>query len=196
MAQREARRYRRKGPHRTARRILEKLRERGVSGAEVLEVGGGIGVIGIELLEAGARRATNVELSPSYEEAARELIHERGLDGRVERRVGDFVTDDTASEADVVVLDRVVCCYPDAAALVTASGGRARRTLILTYPRYGLATRLLTRAINVGLRLRRCAFRTYVHRPQTIAAAAAACGLVPAGDTTGLVWRLAAFERA
>jgi magnesium-protoporphyrin O-methyltransferase len=193
-AQREARRYRRRGPHRTARRIVELLRERGVGGAEVLEVGGGIGVVAIELLEDGASRATNVELSPSYESAAVELLRERGLDERVDRRLGDFVTGD-APEADLVVLDRVICCYPDAAALVSAAGRRARRTLVLTYPRYGVGARLLVRTVNLWLRLRGCGFRTYAHRPELIVGAAAACGLRPAQEG-GLVWRLIAFERA
>ena len=69
-ARSEAKRYRSKGLDKVSRRIVELVKERGVKGLTVLEVGGGIGAIEIELLKAGATRATNVELTPTYEEAA------------------------------------------------------------------------------------------------------------------------------
>src|SRR5438094_6060032 len=65
-ARSEAKRYRRKGLDRTSRRIADLLGERGVEGRTLLEVGGGIGAIQIELLKAGLTRATNVELTPTY----------------------------------------------------------------------------------------------------------------------------------
>ena len=79
----------------------------------MLDVGGGIGAIELVLLAAGAARATNVELSGGYEEAASALLAERGLSDRVDRRVADFVSEGDAVEPhDLVVLHRVVCCYP------------------------------------------------------------------------------------
>ena len=82
-------------------------------GYALLEIGGGIGDIQLELLKTGAARATNVELATQYESVASELIHDRGLDDRVDRRLGDFVREaDTIPGADVVVMNRVVCCYP------------------------------------------------------------------------------------
>src|SRR5712691_1096182 len=134
-ARKDARRYRRKGLDKAARRLVAYLTGRGVAGDSVLEVGGGIGVIQLELLKAGATRATNVELSPAYDSLAGELLAKARLEGQVERRVGDFV--EVAKElepADDVVLHRVVCCYPDVEALVGAAAGRARRCLVLTYP--------------------------------------------------------------
>jgi predicted methyltransferase len=69
-AQAEVKRYRRKGLDKLSRRVAELVKERGVEGRTMLEVGGGIGAIEIELLRAGATRAVNVELTPTYEEAA------------------------------------------------------------------------------------------------------------------------------
>lgn len=190
------RRYRRRGLPRTARDLVALAG--GVSGEKVLEVGGGLGTLGLELLEVGAARATNVELSGGFEEAAAELLAERRLDGgRVERRVGDFVL--TAHEVprhDVVVLHRVVCCYPDADALVGAAAARTGRTLLLTYPPERRLTRVGFRLANVWLRLRRCGFRTFVHPFAAIAAAAEREGLtLTAREPRGLVWENAAFER-
>src|SRR5881392_4534964 len=89
-AQAEARRYRRRGLDATSRRIVDFLRTQGVEGSTVLEVGGGIGGIQIELLKAGAARAVSIELTPTYEEEATALLREMGLEERVERRIMDF----------------------------------------------------------------------------------------------------------
>src|SRR5256885_518357 len=127
-ARAEARRYRRKGLDGTSRRIVDFLKGQGLEGRTVLEVGGGIGAIQIELLKAGASRALSVELTPTYEEAAGALLREAGLTDRVERRVMDFA--EAASEvdgADIVVLNRVICCYPDMPKLAGAAAGHADR---------------------------------------------------------------------
>src|SRR6266508_3682037 len=91
----------------------------------------------VELLEAGAERATNVELSPGYEEAAAELACERGFEQQVERRIGDFVSEPNVTDADTVVLNRVVCCYPNYEALIGTAADRARRLLVFSFPREG-----------------------------------------------------------
>lgn len=195
MARQNAKRYRRKGLLRTARGLVEAAGD--VAGATVLDIGGGIGTIGLELLERGAARATTVEISAGYEDAAAELAAEHRLSERVDRRIGDFVAEaDLVDLHDVVLLHRVVCCYPDAAALVEASARRTRTRLLLTYPRRQPFIRLGVRAVNVWLRLTRCGFRMYAHPFAAIASAAEREGLVPAGrEAQGIVWENAAFER-
>jgi 2-polyprenyl-3-methyl-5-hydroxy-6-metoxy-1,4-benzoquinol methylase len=196
LARKDARRYRRKGLRGSGRTIVERAREAGLGGAEVLEIGGGIGGLAVELVEAGAARATSLEVSTGYEAAARELRREHGLEQRLELRIADVVEDESIGPADIVVMERVVCCYPDATALVGAAATRARRRLVLSYPRYGRTTRVLVRAINLVLRLRGLEFRTYAHSPATISAAAERAGLRPGRQESGVVWRVAAFDRA
>src|SRR5215472_10330892 len=131
----EARRYRRRGLDGTSKSVVDFLKARGVSGESVLEVGGGIGAIQIELLKAGATRATSVELTPTYEDVAARLFADAGLTDRVERRVMDFAEAEQQVEAaDVVVMNRVVCCYPDMPRLVHAASRHARKVLVMTYP--------------------------------------------------------------
>jgi hypothetical protein len=163
----------------------------------VLEVGGGLGTLELELLEAGAARATNVELSGGYEDAAAVLLSQHGLGDRVERRVADFAVEaDVVEPHDVVVLHRVVCCYPDADALVGAAALHARRRLLLTYPRERRLTRLGSRLVNLWLRLTCCGFRTFVHPVARIAAAAEGQGLVLESRTPqGVIWENAVFVR-
>lgn len=192
MAGHEARRYRRKGLSKTARGLVAAAGD-----GNVLDVGGGVGTIALELVERGAARATVVELSDGYEEEAQRLLAEHDLRDRVERRVGDFVTEsDLVEPHDVVVLHRVVCCYPDADALVSRAAAHARARLLLTYPRERPVIRLGFRAFNGWLRLTRCGFRTFVHPFEAIAAAAEREGLeLVARESQGLVWENAAFER-
>ena len=194
-AAREARRYRRRGLSGTARTLVELAGD--VRGATVLDVGGGIGAIELELLAAGATRATNVELSGGYEEEAAALLAERGLSGRVDRRVADFVAESAAVEPhDVVVLHRVVCCYPDVDSLVGAASTQARRRLVLTYPQERLPIRLGLGAVNVWLRLSGCGFRTYLHPVARILAAAESHGLrLERRERDGFLWESVSLVR-
>jgi magnesium-protoporphyrin O-methyltransferase len=184
----DLRRYRRRGLSETERDLVALAGD--LRGASVLEVGGGIGALQLELLDAGAARATNVELSAGYEDAAAELLGGRDVD----RRIGDFVADDTTPH-DVVVMHRVVCCYPDVDALVGKGAANAQRRLLLTYPRERWFIRLGLRAVNAFLALRRCGFRAYVHPVARIVAAADAQGLRLERRVTHSLWESAAFSR-
>ena len=195
-ARRAADRYRRKGLDKDADWIVEVLRERGLRDAHVLELGGGVGALHLELVRQGAASATNVELSPEWEREAGELLREHGLEGRVERRVGDAVTESVApGAADIVVLHRVVCCYPDPDRLLDVAAGHARRFLAVSFPRDRPVTRFVVTVSNLVLRLRRISFRSYVHPEPTIEAAAIRRGLRPVLNRRNLIWRVSVFER-
>lgn len=197
VARRDARRYRKKGLDARARRVVDFLGSRGVEERRVLEVGGGTGAIQLELLKAGAARTVNVELSPAYEAEAGTLLAEAGLVGRVERILGDFVERAPDLEpADAVVMHKVVCCYPDYRGLVGAAADRARRHLVLTFPRDSWWVRLGIRAGNALEWARRQSFRAYVHPPAAILGAATERGFRVVSTHRGAVWEFAALERA
>ena len=165
-------------------------------GETVLEIGGGIGEIELELLRAGAEHATNVELSGAYEPEGRALLGEAGLEGRIEWRYGDVATDrELAPRADVVVLNRVVCCYPDMPALVGAAAEKTKRSLALSFPRDRWLMHVGARAINTWSRARRSDFRFFVHRPADIVATASSSGLRLVDEHSGRLWQIAALER-
>jgi magnesium-protoporphyrin O-methyltransferase len=191
-----SRRYRKRGLDDTARRIVGFLEQRGVAGASVLEVGGGVGEIQLELLKRGAARAVNLELSPAYEEEAERLLREAGLEGRAERRMHDIAVDPAAvKSADVVVLNRVVCCYPDYERLLGAAADRARRAIVFSYPRRNAASRLLVGTLNLVFRLLRKEFRTFTHPPSAMLAVLEERGLRRTFAHRPLVWQIAGFER-
>jgi 2-polyprenyl-3-methyl-5-hydroxy-6-metoxy-1,4-benzoquinol methylase len=196
-AQMEAGRYRRRGLDGTSRRIVDFLTKQGVEGRTVLEIGGGIGAIQIELLKAGAARATSIELTPTYEQVASQLLSEAGLTDRVERKVMDFAqAADEVEGADVVVMNRVLCCYHDMPRLAGAAADHTRQTLVMTFPRRAPWT-LAGLGIGNGLLwLTRRHFHLFVHRPSEIMATSQRHGLHPVLNQTGLLWTLAALSRA
>ena len=195
-ARRRAQRYRKRGLDRTERRIVDLIADRGVAGASVLEIGGGVGEIQVELLRRGARSATNLELSPAYDEEARRLLAEAGFGGRVDRRVADIAVDPGAAEpADVVVLNRVVCCYPDFPRLLGAAADRARRLLVFSHPPRNLLSRTVIGGENLGFRLTGSGFRVFAHPPEAMRAVLAEHGLRPVAPTAGRFWEVEAVTR-
>jgi tRNA A58 N-methylase Trm61 len=195
-ASRMANRYRKRGLDRAARRMVEFLAQHGLEGSTVLEVGGGIGEIEIELLKRGAAHAVNLELSSAYDADATQLLREAGLEQRVERRVHDIAVDpDGVEPADVVVLHRVVCCYPDYERLLGAAAEHARRLVVFSHPPRNVVSRLLFACQNLFFRLRRMEFRTFTHPPADMLAVLEDRGLSHTFSHHGLVWHVAGLER-
>jgi hypothetical protein len=194
-ARRDVRRYEKGGLDDTGALMVAFLRGRGVEGATVLEIGGGVGALQLELLAAGAERATNLELSPEYEDSARALLRARGLEDRVDRRLGDVVAEpELAGPADAVLMHRVVCCYPDYDALVGAAAERARRFLVMSFPRDRALFRAGARVLNLWFGLLRWDYRTFIHPPAAVLAAAERRGLRLVEESRGRIWQVAALE--
>lgn len=196
-ARRNARSYRKKGLDPTARQMVRFLNAQEAAPRTVLEIGGGIGALQVELLRAGASRATNIELSPAYEALAHELLADAGLTDRAVRHLGDFAAAPEAfPPADVVIMHRVVCCYPEAARLVSAAASRAQRYLAMSYPRDAWWVRVGLAMENLLLfSMRRIGFRVYVHPPRTLLATAQAHGFTPAFQHRGWVWEAVVLQR-
>jgi hypothetical protein len=195
-ARRRANRYRRRGLDKTSRRMVDLLAQRGVRDATVLEIGGGVGEIQIELLKRGAASATNLELSSAYDAEARRLIVETGLSGRVERRLVDIAADPAAVKpADIVVLHRVVCCYPDYSTLLATAADHARQQIVFSYPARNLVSRAVVGTQNLLFRLLRRDFRTFAHPPTAMLAVLAEHGLRSVAAHGGSVWQIGAGTR-
>jgi len=194
-ARRAARAYRRRGLDSTARPMVAALGKRGIEGASVLEVGAGIGSAQVALLEAGARSGIAYDLSPAYQDVSTALLAEHGLADRVEWRTGDFVADSAAPRADVVFLNRVVCCYPGIE-MVDAVASRSARLLAMAYPRDRWWVRAGVRTLNGFLRLGRTTFRVFVHPAAEIAQRVAAAGLGEVASGRTLMWEWHVWERA
>jgi 2-polyprenyl-3-methyl-5-hydroxy-6-metoxy-1,4-benzoquinol methylase len=192
-----AKKYRKRGLDKTARKMAGFLQERGIEGATVLEIGGGVGEIEIELLKAGAARAENLELSPAYEEEAHTLAEEAGVGGRIDWRLHDVAEDPEAVEpADIVVMHRVVCCYPDYERLLGAAADHARRALVFSYPPRNGLSRSVYGVFNLAMRLMGSDFRGFPHPPGAMLGVLERRGLRRTYEHHGRIWQVAGHERA
>lgn len=199
-ARKSLRRFRRRGPDRTTRLLIEGLRQAldsdTASKTTLLDVGAGIGVIHHELLEHRVERAVHVDASSAHLAAAREETERRGHLSRVEFLRGDFVAiADRVAPAEVVTLDRVICCYHDMPRLVQLSAERARRLYGAVYPRGLWWMRVGIAAINLLMRVKRSPFRTFLHDPKEIDALLRATGLGRRWIRRTLGWEIVVYER-
>jgi magnesium-protoporphyrin O-methyltransferase len=195
-AAKELARYRRRGPLPTTRLLVDAIRTSLEPGDTLLDVGGGVGAVHHELLDDGVRSATNVDISAASLAAAAEEAARRGHARRVRLLPGDFVELATSIDAaDVVTLDRVICCYPDMERLVSLSAAKARRLYGAVYPRDVWWVRLVVAAENVVNRLRGSPFRAYVHAPRGIAAVLQRAGFEAAVVRRRLAWEVVVCRR-
>jgi hypothetical protein len=163
-AKSQLRDYRRKGPAKQTRLILEAIRSLRLKDTILLDIGGGIGAIHHELLEDVASTATHVDASSAYLKEAKDEAARRGHSGRVTFIHADFTdVESQLPQADVVTLDRVVCCYPDFRRLLKAAAGHSQRALALTYPREAWYLRIGFPIMNLLQRIQKDPFRIFLH---------------------------------
>lgn len=195
-AQSEVNQYLKQGLPSHARAMLDSVSSRAVKDATVLEIGGGIDSLQIELLKQGAKEATNVEVSPAYLTAAQSLAQQLGLADRIHHQRADFASQpDLVVPADIVILHRVVCCYPDMPRLVTAAAGHTRHLLAISFPRDVWYMHLVIEAQAAWARLQGSRFRNYVHSPEAIRHVAAERGLRLVRQRFAGQWHIVLFER-
>ena len=168
----------------------------GLEGVRVLEIGGGIGTLQSELLRAGAAHGEIVELVPAWEPYARELALERGIEERTSFRVADVLdSPESVEDADVVLLNRVVCCSPDGVALAGRAARLTRRSLVLSFPRDVVWVRVGLRLVNIGMRVMGRSFRVFLHAPADLVRSAEDGGLALSETGHGRLWAFAALRR-
>ena len=193
-ARRQRRRYEKRGFQPSQFHLIEGLTQAGVNGASLLEIGCGVGYLHQHLLQQGAARATGIDLADQTIAQARELAERRGLADRTDYRVGDFIElVDRLKAADVTILDKVICCYPDARALVEDSLARTRRVYAYTIPRDRWFIRGGAALLALLLWLFGSPFRSYVHDPRRIEAWVTAHGFVPRYRNQTAFWLTQVF---
>lgn len=192
----DLKRYRENGPDRTTQLLLNALVREDLRDATLLDIGAGIGVIHHELLSEGVRSATHVDATDANIGAAQQEAARRGHVDRVDFRQGDFV--ELSSEipaADIVTLDRVICCYPNMEQLVSASAAKARRFYGAVYPRDRWLNKAWVTLENFARRILGNPFRTFVHPVAAIDELLRRNGLRRRSAHDTFVWRVAVYAR-
>ena len=196
LVRKELAQYRAKGPSKTTRLLIEEIKKSGVEGLTLLDIGGGVGAVQHALLEAGVERAVSVDASSAFVAAAKIEARRRGLSERVLHLHGDFT--DLATDiapADIVTLDRVICCYPDMNRLVGLSAARAGRIYGLVYPRVTWWVKIGFFFMNLILRLQRNDFEGFLHSSKAVANLLEENGLEQCSYHKTLVWQVVVYQR-
>ncbi len=196
LAARELARYRAAGPGPTTRLLRDGLAAAGAASGAVLDIGGGIGALALELLTRGATHATLVDASPAYVAAAGEEAGRRGRAEAVRIIHADFLAiEDQLPTADVVTLDRVICCYPAFVPLLEGAMRHSTRWLALSYPRDRWYVRSVVAAGNGIRRVGGTGFRGYVHPAAAMADLIRGGGFVRRHRAGTLAWAVDVYER-
>jgi hypothetical protein len=162
-----------------------------------LDIGGGIGVLSLELLAAGVSAATHVEAASAYSDVAAQEAGSRRVGDRLRLVQADAVDADARlPDAELVALDRVVCCYPDWVALLNVAAKHCRRHLALSYPRDRWYVRLFVRLDNGRRRLARNTFRTFVHPVSEMERFLTKAGFTRVDERNGFAWAVAIYARS
>jgi magnesium-protoporphyrin O-methyltransferase len=97
--------------------------------------------------------------------------------------------------ADIVTLDRVICCYHDMPSLVGHSAEHARQVLALVYPLDTWWVRIGLSVENLFQRLKGSPFRAFVHPRAAVEAILRAQGLRRHAYRRSGVWQIAVYAR-
>ena len=195
-AKRQLKRYLKKGPSKTTSMLLDAIHEKGVQGLDFLDIGGGIGSIQYDLIKAGASNGTSIEASSAFFDIVKEEALQNGLAERVNFKYGDFTA--TASDvdsADIVTLDKVICCYDDMSELVGLSSKLARKIYAVIYPRDVWWTKLALLMVNFYPRIKGSSFRVFIHPTKKVEEIIFGNGLKRNYYATTLFWQVAIFTR-
>jgi 2-polyprenyl-3-methyl-5-hydroxy-6-metoxy-1,4-benzoquinol methylase len=188
-AARYRKRFEKKGFEPSQKQLMEGLQQAGFQDAKILEIGSGVGHLHQTLLERGAATAVGVDLASKMICEAQKWAYERDLADRTAYIEGDFMElVDAVNDADVTVLDKVVCCYPDADGLVHASIGKTKRVYALTYPRNRWYVRMVMGMTASVMKIMRSDFRSYVHDPELIEKWISNAGFDKLYQNNSLVW--------
>ena len=196
MAEWDLRSYRRRGLEKLERELLASVPPEAYVGSRVLEIGGGIGVLQAELLRRGAHSGEVIELVAAYRKYAAELARDLEVEDRTAFRVHDVLAEPgTVERADVVIMNKVICCSPDGLELVAVAAGLTRKALVLAFPRSTWPLRVAARLQHLFFRALGRKYRCYVRPFDAVAAAATSGGLVRSDSGRGAIWEHATFVR-
>jgi magnesium-protoporphyrin O-methyltransferase len=197
-AQRDLTRFRRRGPDPITLTLLNAIASRvPPDRPTLLDIGGGIGGIHHRLLESGVASAVQVDASSAYLEAAAMEASRLGHVDRVQFRHGDIrAVGPGLPQADLVTLDRVVCCDPDFEGLLATAAAHTRKLLGLSFPRRRWYIRLAISVSNRWRKLRGHPFRVYLHPPEALATTLERSGLRRCWRGGTVIWAAELFERA
>ena len=197
IAKKDLRRYLKKGPRKPTKLMVDALKKVNLKGLSLLDIGGGIGPIHLELIPEGISKITDVDSSAGYINVAEGEAEKRGYKEIIKYHFGDFVEDSAQiSTHDIVTMDKVICCYPYVDELLKASLSKATKYYAVVYPQTNLFEKVTASLLNLCMKIKKNPFRTFIHPTELIQRTIENAGFkeIYRGKTL-LKWQVYVYER-
>ena len=188
--------FERKGPDAAQRALIGLVEREGGARGDVLDVGCGVGPVHLSLLSKGVGHATGVDVAEPMLQEARRQAERVGLTDRVDYRVGDFVAlAADLPDADLAVLDKVVCCYENVDAIVDVSMAKTHRLLAMSFPRDTRISRLVIRIVIGCTKLFGGGFHPFLHDWRRMGQRIVDGGFELAQSARTVAWQINIYRR-
>ena len=190
-------RYKKRGLSSSSKILLDFIVEERVHGRSIVDLGCGAGGFSIQLLKEGAASANGFDLSQNMVNAARQLARAEGFDEKAKFQLGDAATS-KLPPSDIVIMDKVLCCYPDWKLLLRNAASASQTMLGFIVPRDIGIARL---PFRVGIRLvnffakRRGSILFYLHPLGLIDSALRDSGFTQQRKRTSRLWLVLLYSR-
>jgi tRNA1(Val) A37 N6-methylase TrmN6 len=195
-ANRDLKRYKKKGLSKETRILYDALKHR-IDGLSVIEVGSGIGDLAIELVSTGASRYFGSDLSEPSLNAANRLVSDRGFGEKIEFINDNIIDNDQLFvTADLVLSNKVVCCYPYMQKFIEITVGKAGKYYAIVYPRDNIGAKIVGKIVNLILSLIDSGgFCVYIHDTKKINEIIRSYGFQRVFYGKTFIWEVLVFEK-
>ena len=195
-AQKELKKYLKKGPGKSTKRLINSLSNYDKSNKSLLDVGSGVGSIMWDFLENGGSNTTDVDASTAYLETAKKYAQQQNWEDRVTFQQGDLTdTINNGQVFDFVTMDKVICCYPDYQLLLQKAMKQCKDVLAITFPIGGPLAHFFNSFTHLYLIIQKNPFRTYIHPFKEIEKLIVENGFEIKSKQISFPWRIWVFER-
>ncbi|MCH8904078.1 MAG: class I SAM-dependent methyltransferase [Bacteroidetes bacterium] len=195
-ARKQLKRYRKKGGIKSTKLLIEAIRVQGVKNLSLLDIGGGVGAIQNALLNDGLEKVTSVDASSGYIGVAKEEAIAQKHDNKITWHHGNFTeVHEKIESADIVTLDRVVCCFDDMPLLVSSSLNKADQYYGLVFPNDSWIAKVISGVGTLFLSLIRSPFRSYIHSVSKIQELITSAGFENVYWAKANVWIVALYKK-
>jgi len=196
-AKKDLKRYLKRGPRKPTKKLTEAFKSLDITNLSLLDIGGGVGPIPLELIPQGLSKVTDVDASEGYINVAKSEAKKRDYKEKINYLTGDFTDVHSQIEAhDIVTLDKVICCYPFVENLLKTSLSKAKTYYALVYPQANFISRTTVWFLNMTLKIRGNPFRTFIHNQKVIDCLIANAGFTEIySGTTFLSWQIHLYKR-
>jgi magnesium-protoporphyrin O-methyltransferase len=164
-AQKQYRKYIKKGPGRVTQKIIDQLSNFSIHQEDVLiDVGGGIGALQWWFLSQNGKNTVGVDASSGYQKIANKHALDLNLSDRSTQLFGDFACLElSALKGNYVTLDKVICCYPDFKSVLQKAVNTHPEVISLSYPLHGYLASIIRGFGVLFMKILGTSFKPYVH---------------------------------